>query len=41
MKVMLSAFAALVIITVGAWYGLGYAGYSSGDRQAGSAVRLD
>ena len=40
MKVMLSAFAAIAIITVGAWYGLGKAGFSTEDRQAGSAVRL-
>ena len=41
MKVMLLAFAVMALITVGAWYGLGQAGFSSGDRQAGSAVRLD
>lgn len=41
MKVMLAAFVAIAVITVGAWYGLGQAGFSSGDRQAGSDVRLD
>ena len=41
MKVMMLAFAATAVITVGAWYGLGQAGFSSGDRQAGDAVRLD
>ncbi|MEQ9042073.1 MAG: hypothetical protein RIE24_27430 [Silicimonas sp.] len=41
MKVMLAAFVVTALITVGAWYGLGQAGFSSGDRQAGGAVRLD
>lgn len=41
MKAMLTAFAAIAVITVGAWYGLGQAGFSSGDRQAGADVRLD
>lgn len=41
MKVMLIAFAAIALITVGAWYGLGQAGFGSGERQAGSSVRLD
>ena len=41
MKVMLLAFAATALITVGAWYTLGQAGFSSDDRQSSSAVRLD
>ena len=41
MKVMLSAFAAMALISVGAFYALNGAGFSSEDRQAGSAVRLD
>lgn len=41
MKAMMTAFAAIAVITVGAWYGLGQAGFSSGDRQAGTSVRLD
>ena len=41
MRVMLAAFAALIVISVGAWWVLGEAGFSSGDRQAGNSVRLD
>jgi|GEM_PF-1754095 len=41
MKVMLGAFAAIIVIAVIAFYGLGEAGFSSGERQAGNAVRLD
>lgn len=41
MKAMFTAFAAIAAITVGAWYGLGQAGFSTGDRQAGSSVRID
>ena len=41
MKAMLAAFAALAVITVAAWYGLGQVGFSSGDRQSSSAVRID
>lgn len=41
MKVLLFAFAVTALIAVGAWYGLGQAGFSSSDRQSGDAVRLD
>ncbi len=41
MNAMIAAFAALFVITVVAWYGLDHAGFSSEDRQVGSAVRLD
>lgn len=41
MKAMFAAFAALAVITVGAWYGLTQAGFSSSQTQAGSSVRLD
>ena len=41
MKVMLSAFLAIAIIAVGAYYGLQNAGFSSSEQQAGDAVRLD
>ena len=41
MKVMLSAFLAIAIIAVGAFYGLQNAGFSSSEQQAGDAVRLD
>lgn len=41
MKAMLVAFVAIGVITVGAWYGLSQAGFSSGDRQIGNSVRLD
>ena len=43
MKAMFTAFAAIAVISVGAWYGLGeYGSFSSGDRQStNNAVRLD
>lgn len=41
MKAILAAFAAIVIIAVGANYGLQYVGFSSADRTTGDAVRLD
>ncbi|MDR9393745.1 hypothetical protein [Roseovarius sp. SYSU LYC5161] len=40
MKSMFAGFAAIVIIAVGAWYGLGELGFSTGERNAGAAVRL-
>lgn len=40
MKAMYLAFAAAALITVGAYYGLGALGFSSGERTAGAAVRL-
>lgn len=40
MKAMWAAFAATILIMVGAWYGLGEMGFSSGERTAGDAVRL-
>jgi hypothetical protein len=41
MNAMLTAFVAIAVITVGAYYVLGQAGFSTDDRQAGSSVRLD
>jgi hypothetical protein len=41
MKVMFAAFAALAVISVGSWYVLNEAGFSSDDRQSSSAVRLN
>lgn len=41
MKVMLTAFAATVLIAVGAYFALHEAGFSSDERLAGDAVRLD
>ncbi len=43
MKAMFTAFAAIAVIAVGAWYGLAeYGQFSSGDRQStNNAVRLD
>ncbi len=41
MKAMLAAFVAIVVIAVGANYILGQVGFSSQDRTAGDAVRLD
>ena len=41
MRVMLMSFAVMVAISVGAFYGLHEAGFSSADQLAGPAVRLD
>lgn len=41
MKAMLAAFAAIVVIAIGASYGLERAGFSSEERQAAPSVRLD
>jgi len=41
MKTMLIAFGAIVVIAIGSNLILGQAGFSSQDRSAGNAVRLD
>ncbi|MGB0439312.1 MAG: hypothetical protein ACPGFC_04310 [Paracoccaceae bacterium] len=41
MKAMLTGFLAVAVIGVGAWYGLGQAGFSTQEVTSGSAVRLD
>ena len=41
MKPMLTAFAAIVLIAIGANFLLGNAGFSSEDRLSGLSVRLD
>ncbi|MCT4608897.1 MAG: hypothetical protein N4A70_06785 [Pelagimonas sp.] len=41
MKAMWAGFAAMIVITVGAWGVLGQSGFSSADVYSGSAVRLD
>lgn len=41
MKAMLAGFAAVIVIGVGAWYGLGQAGFSSEEAYSGANVRLD
>lgn len=41
MKAMLSAFIVMGLIAVGAYYGLGAAGFGSGERQASDSVRID
>lgn len=41
MRPMMLAFAAIAVVTVGAWFGLGELGFSAADRQSGDAVRLD
>ena len=41
MKAMLAGFAAIIIITGVAWYGLGKAGFSSEEVQSGANVRLN
>ncbi|SLN40408.1 hypothetical protein PEL8287_01994 [Roseovarius litorisediminis] len=40
MKAMFTAFVAIAIISVGAYYVLGGMGFTSQDRNAGNAVRL-
>ena len=41
MKAMLGGFAAMIVISVGAYFALGEMGFSAQDRNAGAAVRLD
>ena len=41
MKAMLSAFAAIVVIAIGANLALNNAGFSAAEQSAGDAVRLD
>jgi hypothetical protein len=41
MKAMLAGFAAIVVISVVAWYGLENAGFSSQEVYSGANVRID
>lgn len=41
MKAMFTAFAAMAVITVGAWWGLGQMGFTAQEITRGDAVRLD
>lgn len=41
MKAMMTAFAAMALISVGAWYVLGQAGFSAAEQGTSSSVRLD
>ncbi len=41
MRAMFTAFAAIAVIGIAAYFGLQQAGFSSSERQAGDAVRLD
>ncbi|MEO1550893.1 MAG: hypothetical protein AAFR93_10755 [Pseudomonadota bacterium] len=41
MKPMLAGFCAIIVITIGAWYGLGQAGFSSSEVHSSDNVRLD
>lgn len=41
MKAMWTAFAAIAVISVVAWVGLDFAGFSAAERTTGAAVRLD
>ncbi|WP_255625653.1 hypothetical protein [Sedimentitalea arenosa] len=42
MKAMWTAFAAMIVISVMAWYGLGALGFTAADRASSPAsVRLD
>lgn len=40
MREILLAFAAMAVISVGAYYGLKEVGFSAADRNTGNAVRL-
>lgn len=40
MKAMFTAFVAIALIAVAAWYGLENAGFSTPDRTTGDSVRL-
>ena len=40
MKAMFTAFVAIAVIAVAAWYGLGHAGFSTPERTSGDSVRL-
>ena len=41
MKAMMTGFAAMIVISLGAWFALGEIGFSSAERQSSAAVRLD
>lgn len=41
MKAMMMGFAALIVISVGAYFGLQELGFSTDARNAGDTVRLD
>ena len=41
MKAMISAFLVMGLISIGAYYGLKEAGYSTSEQRSGEAVRLD
>ncbi len=41
MKAMLSAFVAMALISVGAYYALNEAGFGSDERQSSASVRID
>ena len=41
MKAMLTGFVVTIVISVGAYFALQQIGFSSADRGAGDAVRLD
>ncbi|WP_281178066.1 hypothetical protein [Aestuariivita boseongensis] len=41
MKAMFIAFAAMAVVAVGAYYGLGTMGWDSASRVSSDAVRLD
>ncbi len=41
MKAMFAGFAAMIVISIGAYYALGQMGFSAQDRFSSEAVRLD
>ena len=41
MKAMLAGFAAMILLALGAWYGLHELGFSTADVYSGANVRLD
>jgi hypothetical protein len=41
MKAMLTGFVAIIVLAVGAWYGLQQLGFSSAEVYSSPSVRLD
>jgi hypothetical protein len=41
MKAMMTGFAAIIVIGIAAYYGLGQAGFSSAEVHSADSVRLD
>lgn len=41
MKAMMTGFAAMIVISLGAWYALSQSGFSAEETNSGNNVRLD